>query len=294
VAYRYSFDKTYAGTGQFDRQQYEIVHEGLVALENEVRAWNTKALEHGAPYPPYERELRDLENMTSWGRERLPRPEISDFTIRRITVGSLRYIKAGLLLVLSRKEAELAAKASAKWPEGVVEAIGASLDRHRRLAAHMDVAPADILAEVTVSLGTESAADVPDWDVFVSHASEDKPFAVPLAAALRNRGLRVWLDISELTVGDSLRQSIDRGLARSRFGAVILSPTFFAKQWPQRELDGLAALEVNGRKVVLPVWLDIDAEGVRNYSPMLADRLATSADRGVEQVADDLVRAIQR
>jgi hypothetical protein len=160
--------------------------------------------------------------------------------------------------------------------------------------SELDVPPADILAEVAVALGAEPASQAADWDVFLSHASEDKPFAVPLAEALTARGLRVWLDVSQLTIGDRLRESIDRGLARSRFGVVILSPSFFSKDWPRRELDGLAALEVNGRKVVLPVWHDINAEGVRGFSPMLADRLATLASRGVEAVADDLLQAIRR
>jgi hypothetical protein len=43
-----------------------------------------------------------------------------------------------------------------------------------------------------------------------------------------------------LSVGDRLRRSIDRGLANCRYGIVILSPMFFGKEWPQRELDGLA------------------------------------------------------
>ena len=57
----------------------------------------------------------------------------------------------------------------------------------------------------------------------------------------------------DLKLGDSLRRSIERGLASSRFGVVVLSPRFFAKEWPQKELDGMAALEIEGRKVILPV-----------------------------------------
>jgi len=66
------------------------------------------------------------------------------------------------------------------------------------------------------------------WDTFISHASEDKEqVALPLSLALRQRGVRVWLDKFELRIGDSLRQKIDEGLANSRFGVVILSPSFF-------------------------------------------------------------------
>lgn len=77
------------------------------------------------------------------------------------------------------------------------------------------------------------------WDVFISHASEDKEAVVrPMAAALVQAGLRVWYDEFTLTLGDGLRESIDRGLAQSRYGIVVLSPSFFGKRWPQQELSG--------------------------------------------------------
>ncbi|HAS12588.1 MAG TPA: hypothetical protein DCS55_19080 [Acidimicrobiaceae bacterium] len=93
-------------------------------------------------------------------------------------------------------------------------------------------------------------------DVFISHASEDKQaVARPLADLLIDRDVEVWYDDFTLTVGDSLRRSIDRGLAGSRFGVIILSPDFFRKEWPQAELDGLVAKQrASGAKVILPIW----------------------------------------
>jgi formylglycine-generating enzyme required for sulfatase activity len=133
-----------------------------------------------------------------------------------------------------------------------------------------------------------------DWDVFISHAWEDKEaFARPLAKALEREGLRVWFDEFTLRVGDSLRRSIDHGLANSRYGVVILSPNFFVKEWPQKELDGLAAREVSGEKVILPVWHNITADQVRKYSPTLADRVAVLSDRGLEHVVEELLRVIK-
>ena len=74
-----------------------------------------------------------------------------------------------------------------------------------------------------------------DWDVFISHAWEDKEdIARLLAEALRRKGLRVWYDEFTLTLGASLRRSIDRGLAQSRYGVVILSPNFFPSYYSQR------------------------------------------------------------
>lgn len=140
---------------------------------------------------------------------------------------------------------------------------------------------------------TEPDQPARKWDVFISHASEDKgTVARPLADLLRARGLEVWLDENELKLGDSLREKIDHGLSNSRYGVVILSKSFFGKDWPIKELNGLASLEVNGRKVILPVWHDVDRAYVSKYSPMLADRMAASTAKGLEAVADDIMNVV--
>lgn len=135
-----------------------------------------------------------------------------------------------------------------------------------------------------------------EHDIFISHASEDKAsVARPLADAMKALGWTVWLDELELTVGDSLSGRIDAALARSRFGVVVLSPAFFAKEWPQRELAGLAAREVTaGTKVILPVWHDIDDTFLIAHSPTLADRLGASTSSGLQEVADKLSTALRR
>ena len=123
------------------------------------------------------------------------------------------------------------------------------------------------------------------WDIFISHASEDKEeIAWPLAEALQQAGLKVWYDEFSLKLGDSLRRSIDQGLRDSKFGLVILSPNFFAKEWTQRELDGLTAREIVGDKVILPVWHKVTFQDVLRYSPVLADKLGVSTDQGLESV----------
>ena len=100
----------------------------------------------------------------------------------------------------------------------------------------------------------------PVRDLFISYASEDRAtVARPLAELLRALGVTVWFDEFELQVGDSLREKVDRGLAESRFGAVILSKAFFGKHYPMRELNGLAQREIEGQKVILPVWVGVSA-----------------------------------
>ena len=129
----------------------------------------------------------------------------------------------------------------------------------------------------------------PRRDVFICHASEDKDVARPLALALLARGLSVWLDEQEIRIGDRLLARIDEGLLSSRFGAVVLSPSFFAKDWPRRELDGLTMRELEaGDVVVLPIWHQVDREDVLRYSPLLAGTHAARMTDGLIRVADQI------
>jgi hypothetical protein len=137
---------------------------------------------------------------------------------------------------------------------------------------------------------SEIAPEEIGYDAFISHASEDKEkFVKPLADALTRMNYRVWYDEFELRVGDSLRQSIDKGLINSRFGIVVLSPAFFAKNWPQYELNGLTAREMDGHKVILPIWHMVNREDVLAYSPTLADKVALSTRRtSIKKIAEAL------
>ena len=130
--------------------------------------------------------------------------------------------------------------------------------------------------------------------LFISHASEDKEgTARPIAEKLRADGYSVWYDEYTLKVGQSLSQEIDKGLANCDFGVVILSPSFFSKNWPKRELAGLVAREVvEGRNVLLPVWHKIGAAEIVRFSPPLADRLAANTDKGIDHVVSELRRAL--
>jgi len=132
------------------------------------------------------------------------------------------------------------------------------------------------------------------FDVFVSHASEDKEeFVRPFVNELKNRGLNVWYDEFSLRIGDSLRRTIDAGLKNSKYGIVILSEAFFRKEWPQRELDGLFAREVEGEKVILPIWHKLSKNEVLKYSPTIADMLALNTSNfTIEEIADQIASRV--
>lgn len=146
-----------------------------------------------------------------------------------------------------------------------------------------------------ISRAPDAVAITQEHDAFISHASEDKDeFVRPLANALQQAGHNIWYDEFSLTIGDSLRKSIDKGLANSRFGIVVLSPDFFAKQWTEYELNGLVAREIMGGKVILPIWHKVSKDQVLRFSPTLADKLAlNTAMFTIEELASKLGEVIR-
>ena len=135
-------------------------------------------------------------------------------------------------------------------------------------------------------------SDDTESDLYVAYASEDRSEVSSMIAELRRLGLRVWFDQHALVVGESLRAQMDRGLARSSFGVVVLSPAFFAKNWTSQELDGMLALEQAGEPRVLPVWHGVGQADVVAYSAMLAGRKAAVSSGLLEDVAAQLAESI--
>lgn len=150
------------------------------------------------------------------------------------------------------------------------------------------------LAEIAENMAAAHDVDGDEFDVFISHAGEDKDAVVrPLAHALRSRDLSVWYDEFELRIGDSLRRKIDAGISRSSFGHRRVVHAFFAKGWPQYELHGLVTMSVSGRQVLLPVWHNISRDEVVAASPSLADKVALrTSDYGVDEIADEIASVV--
>jgi hypothetical protein len=141
----------------------------------------------------------------------------------------------------------------------------------------------------------ESSNDVKTYDVFISHASEDKDtFVRKLATTLRDDyDVEVWYDEFSINWGDSLRTAIDKGLKSSIFGIVVISRDFIKKDWTNRELDGLFQIETLDKKVILPIWHDITKNEVQEFSPILAGKKALStAIMTVDEIAQELTKLL--
>lgn len=135
------------------------------------------------------------------------------------------------------------------------------------------------------------------WDFFISYASEDRErFVAPLVLSLKRRGFQVWFDELVISPGDSIREAIERGIARSRIGVVVLSDAFFLKRWPLMELGGLFSLHASTGHRLVPIWYGIDKPVVTENAPMLADFRAIRAHFGsmdVSSVSAELARLLR-
>jgi hypothetical protein len=132
-------------------------------------------------------------------------------------------------------------------------------------------------------------------DFFISHATEDKDEIVrPLAEAIEKAGFKVWYDEFSLNWGDSIRQKIDEGLVNSKYGIVIFSNHFLKKKsWTEYELNGLVSKEMDGHKVILPIWHKVTKDEVKSYSPSLADKMALNTSiHSIDEIVEQLKKLI--
>lgn len=159
--------------------------------------------------------------------------------------------------------------------------------------------PASLPVEAAITTGeTIPDSTTPEYDVFISHAWEDKEsFVDQLVTEFEALGIKPWYDRQRITWGDSMRARIDDGLKHSKFGIAVISPNYIAegKYWTKTELDGLFQLESINGKTILPIWHNITKQQVMDFSPIVAGRLAmTTANMTPADIAAEMKRLLEK
>lgn len=131
-------------------------------------------------------------------------------------------------------------------------------------------------------------------DLFISYAIEDKnEIAKPLIAKLKQAGLKVWNAETALSLGDSIIDGINKGLAQSSFGLVILSPTYLQKAWTKQELNAMFSWEkIKNDKHILPIWHQIDHTYLMESCPLLVDKWGISSDQPLDVLVDQIKKVL--
>ena len=129
--------------------------------------------------------------------------------------------------------------------------------------------------------------------MFVSHAYQDKKIAAPFVKKLKENDIKVWYDTDILQWGDSLSDSINKGLKSSLFGLVILSRTFFKKKWTRAELKALMSLANSKENMrILPLFYKITHEEIVKKYPLLSDFYGRSWDDGLDKLTKEIKQLV--
>ena len=125
--------------------------------------------------------------------------------------------------------------------------------------------------------------------LFVSHASEDKPFIDRLIPILDKYASKVWYDKREILVGDSISEKINEGLSKATALVVVLSSSSVEKQWVIRELGAAINMQASSDSLkVLPVLLE-----KCDIPPLLRDIKYADFTRSFETGVNQLISGLQ-
>lgn len=132
-------------------------------------------------------------------------------------------------------------------------------------------------------------------DFFISHSSDDKPtFVKKLVDHLIINGATLFYDEYNINLGDSISESINRGLTQSNNAIVVLSQSFFLKPWTNGEIQAIFNKHLSqGYKIIL-VYHNITHDDVVERYPLLADKKSINSSEGVEKITEELFKAINK
>lgn len=148
--------------------------------------------------------------------------------------------------------------------------------------------PAEIRTLTPVRENVEKRSDLPDLrDVFLCHAWDDrKDAAKELHDLLESKGVSVWFSEKDVLLGSSLLREIDKGLAKSRVGIVLVTPSFLKRV----KGEGIADKELSAllaRDLLVPIIHNTTFDDLREVSPLLGSRsgLSTIEDSMIDIAA---------
>lgn len=154
--------------------------------------------------------------------------------------------------------------------------------------------PAEVRSLTPVRDKVENRAPRPDLrDVFLCHAWDDRGgVAKDLHDLLESRGVSVWFSEKDVALGTSLLREIDKGLAKSRVGIVLVTPAFLRRV----QGEGIAEKELSSllaRDLLVPIVHDTTYEALREVSPLLGSRSGLStAENSMADVAAKLAELV--
>ncbi|MDO7665252.1 MAG: toll/interleukin-1 receptor domain-containing protein [Loktanella sp.] len=130
-------------------------------------------------------------------------------------------------------------------------------------------------------------------DVFLCHAWDDRQGAAKeLHDLLEQKGVKVWFSEKDVGLGVPLMRAIDKGLANSRIGIVLVTPALLRRLPSEGIADKELSALLAGERLV-PIVHQTTYDALRNVSPLLASRSGLStAEETLAQVAGKLAELV--
>ncbi len=261
-----------------DRQRVVTIDKKIIAKRGELgRAKSSSTQQRLA------RELERLDRDRVAAQEKVTKREkaINDLASKV----SKEETKAAGSAMKEQKRQDAARTQQARRVEGLLSATSSAVeDLTSRVTGIEDA----LLDRVRHDVASDPVGR--EHDVFLSHAFADNEVATQLYDELKARGLDTWFDGAELHLGESLMRQIDRGIARSRCGVLLITEAFLeGRFWTEREMTAL----VGGRRRVIPVLHGVTFEDLSAYSPILSDFVGLDMDlHGLGEIADQITAAL--
>lgn len=155
--------------------------------------------------------------------------------------------------------------------------------------------PEEVRSLTPIRENVEKRSELPDLrDIFLCHAWDDrKDSAKELHDLLQSKGVSVWFSEKDVLLGSSLMREIDKGLAKSKVGIVLVTPNFIDRI----QNEGIADKELSAllaRDLLVPIVHQTTFENLREVSPLLGSRSGLSTmEESMEKIASKLQELIE-
>lgn len=135
------------------------------------------------------------------------------------------------------------------------------------------------------------------YNVFVSHSSDDKvEYVDDLVEAIKAQGISVFYDTDVISWGDNLKERIDQGLQNCDLALIVISPSYFGKEWTEYEIATLLKRQdAEKNKLILPILYHVSKDELVSHYPLLKDVVFKhSKSLSKQKIASEIKRELEK
>lgn len=135
------------------------------------------------------------------------------------------------------------------------------------------------------------------YSVFVSHASDDKiEYVDELVNEIKQLGINVFYDTDVIGWGDNFKEIIDTGINNCSLAVIIISPSYFGREWTEYEIQNLLKRQDSEKKkLILPILYRVSKEEFINHYPSLKNIVFKhSKSTSKKQLALDIEKELKK